>query len=768
MTKTWSIVLATAIVLAAGSVRAWAQAASPSEAQLQRALSDLRSGDWILQWQAMELLGQWKTLQAAVPIRELLTRETDRPFLRGEAIKALARIEGRALADQVLRHADDRAWEVRAAAVEALGLLGSGQKVVEAKLKDPVPAVRYRAIVALAMLDKAQAERTVVYYLKDKDPAMVRSATASLVHVATREATSKLVEQLSHADKDVRLAAAEAIARVRPVQAIAPLVARMAGDEDAGVRQAAQRTLQAYEPSQRVDPLLAVLKGGDAKLYPPAIRILADNPTPEIAREISWMLRLKRQQYEGVLADAMDLLARSNAGEYAAIFEQALGSPEAVVRRKAVECLALCDKCDRWGLLRPLLADADSNVRKAAYQTLRDKTQGEPPGGIAGYLAPALASGDAWTYRAAIAFLGERISPPNAVSAVKALDRFFAMEDGNMRRLAAEALAGAADEEASRLAAARQGFLVDWAVIGSFAGLADANALDRIYPPDRNADPKIRMSAWPLEEGGGMELGNADFVKPAKPGVLRMTPATAGGKFIADWTLRLPGESKLTLALTCAHGPRDKGDGVVLGVRVEGQELAQQTFDQPGQWQSVQVDLSPYAGRQVTISLVVDSRESSREDLLAVSEAVIRGREDVADLIKLAATAAVRTESSGAGDRQIGWEAVRCKRVDGVIHLHDVLAVPIEHRLAYAQAEVLSDTEREVVLSYAVDDAARIWVNGQELSDIRKARSGKATITLRRGLNRVMLKVANYSEYWTYRIRLSDGQDRRIEELAGR
>lgn len=51
---------------------------------------------------------------------------------------------------------------------------------------------------------------------------------------------------------------------------------------------------------------------------------------------------------------------------------------------------------------------------------------------------------------------------------------------------------------------------------------------------------------------------------------------------------------------------RDRSDGVIFGLAVNGKLVASHPVNAPGQWQPWQVDLSPYAGETVNIELLVD------------------------------------------------------------------------------------------------------------------------------------------------------------------
>ena len=72
---------------------------SPSELVVQKAMDDLASQDWILQYMAMTEVGRWRTKQAVAPLRAIYSGNSQ-PWIKGRALVALAEIlKGEALAE---------------------------------------------------------------------------------------------------------------------------------------------------------------------------------------------------------------------------------------------------------------------------------------------------------------------------------------------------------------------------------------------------------------------------------------------------------------------------------------------------------------------------------------------------------------------------------------------------------------------------------------------------------------------------------------------
>lgn len=95
--------------------------------------------------------------------------------------------------------------------------------------------------------------------------------------------------------------------------------------------------------------------------------------------------------------------------------------------------------------------------------------------------------------------------------------------------------------------------------------------------------------------------------------------------------------------------------------------------------------------------------------------------------------------------REVGWRKPHAKTVDGFVDLSLALK-PNTEAVAYALTWLSSDVETKVVLSLGVSGGTRLFVNGQKVlsSDrynLPRLDQHQVQVTLRKGLNRVLLKV---------------------------
>ena len=86
---------------------------------------------------------------------------------------------------------------------------------------------------------------------------------------------------------------------------------------------------------------------------------------------------------------------------------------------------------------------------------------------------------------------------------------------------------------------------------------------------------------------------------------------------------------------------------------------------------------------------------------------------------------------------------------------------PSDHVAAFVQSFLYSPDEREAILLLGADDGHQLWMNGEEVSrrqgrNISTPDEVEIPVRLRRGWNRVLLKVADLDGGWGFHLRAAD------------
>jgi HEAT repeat protein len=112
-------------------------------------------------------------------------------------------------------------------------------------------------------------------------------------------------------------------------------------------------------------------------------------------------------------------------------------------------------------------------------------------------------------------------------------------------------------------------------------------------------------------------------------------------------------------------------------------------------------------------------------------------------------------------EREITWNMAVVDRADGRFNVAAMAPPPPDLAVAYLVADFHVPTARELLLSVDGDDAFRLWLNAEKITEAIASPAGDAQaktlgIALKAGANRLMIKTANIKDAWWVRVRLTD------------
>lgn len=252
---------------------------------------------------------------------------------RYAAAICLGTVGDRGALEDLARAARDRTGMVRRAACRALGELGDRRAALTLTLaaEDSDPLVRREAARGLGKV-KAGG-KALQRLVRDPDWKVRREGLRALSRVGDEEVIPTLEEALGDVEDQVREVACELLAGLGEVE---PVVQTLANDPRSGVRRRAAQALGRSGDARAADPLL-----------------------DSLARE-----GLELRAY--VLAALRDIMG-AGLEEFLA---NALGAPEARIRRAATNALATLGARRYASEIAMLLDDPDPDVRYAAVHAL--------------------------------------------------------------------------------------------------------------------------------------------------------------------------------------------------------------------------------------------------------------------------------------------------------------------------------------------------------------------------------------------------------------
>jgi hypothetical protein len=124
------------------------------------------------------------------------------------------------------------------------------------------------------------------------------------------------------------------------------------------------------------------------------------------------------------------------------------------------------------------------------------------------------------------------------------------------------------------------------------------------------------------------------------------------------------------------------------------------------------------------------------------------------------------------GDKELAWKAYTCK--EHLLDFNDFLGAQTEDSVAYAVTFVVAPDElKGVKMKTGSDDQAKVYLNGKEVfkfTDPRAADKDQDTteVTLRKGVNVLVVKVVNEKMDWSFCVRFTDKDDKPLTNLKAK
>ena len=123
-------------------------------------------------------------------------------------------------------------------------------------------------------------------------------------------------------------------------------------------------------------------------------------------------------------------------------------------------------------------------------------------------------------------------------------------------------------------------------------------------------------------------------------------------------------------------------------------------------------------------------------------------------------------------EREIGWSEALVNKTNGMLMMGPLLPPPGTFSIAYAVSDFNWEKDQELFLSLDGDDAFKVWLNGEKISEqvapyLHRqscvASQGNIKIKLKKGKNRILVKSANIEHEWWVRARITDAENKPVE-----
>ena len=215
----------------------------------------------------------------------------DSPKVRAAAAKALSHVEGPEALPHLLEALEDADPWVRFYAARSIGRHGlteSAAALTERITRDPAHYVRIEAIKALAMIDGKDTVPLLKPLLKDPDPDIARAAIRALGRMGHPGAQASLLEALRSTDPELRIAALHALGESQGPEVPDTLQWVAATDPDKKVVEIAMQILAGFSSPEAIGALVNLCADpGHREAAVSALKGIQDRDIRFLARGLS-------------------------------------------------------------------------------------------------------------------------------------------------------------------------------------------------------------------------------------------------------------------------------------------------------------------------------------------------------------------------------------------------------------------------------------------------------------------------------------------------
>jgi HEAT repeat protein len=184
-------------------------------------ISLLEDEDQRVRRTCMITLGEIGDSRAIEPIIEIMRNKIENEDLKLAATCALGCFKGDKIVSNLIFASKENSAAIRAAALNSLGQTMDARaidRLVEAALKDPEPAVRIEAVCNLGRFHDDKALKALIQALEDRKPDVRMWAAGSLGNIENKAAINPLKRLLKDPSSKVQYFAEQSIAKLRKEQ----------------------------------------------------------------------------------------------------------------------------------------------------------------------------------------------------------------------------------------------------------------------------------------------------------------------------------------------------------------------------------------------------------------------------------------------------------------------------------------------------------------------------------------------------------------------
>ncbi len=469
-------------------------------------MEQLKQHDWILQIEAIRVLGKWQYAPAIPDLKNIVETHKNE-WMKGNALVALAKIDKKVATPLAVEFVESPSAKLRQFAFEALALLGDASflELSKAGLKDKDINVQYAALSAYAAIAKDKALAAVKSYLsKEKISAeSYRNAVKAALHIATEDSYKLICEKFNKEKIDAvsrraYISAITANVSVRHIPVMVFIASQFSSSEIE--QHLIIKYLRTFDKKILADELQKNLKSCEptqaAHTFWIASKLV---PSAQMGDCIAEFLAAKGLQINQ-LQKALSSLSNYQMApaKHQKLIEGFISHQDQRIQAAAIKGLLLCPEADLFALFKEIINGKSADIRSVALQALAeaDGNRLPPPEGVTVYFKPLLPSGNEKLMAETINVISKYGSSQDALPAIEIFKKELAGADDGARHKIAMALGKICGESTMTSLSRAQGYLSDWMIIGTFM-LDEPNpkGFEKVYEPETEIDFKKTYKA---------------------------------------------------------------------------------------------------------------------------------------------------------------------------------------------------------------------------------------------------------------------------------
>jgi HEAT repeat protein len=203
--------------------------------------------------------------------------KSDNPIIRRTGAVQFARLRDKKAIDPLFKLLSDKDASVRAAAVDALGLLRAKKALPEISkllLKDKDERVRHTAAISLSYIGGKDAGESLVKAMDDKSVGVSYAAIRTLAVLRYAKAQEKLIKFLKKKDVNMRRSVINTLGKIRSAESVKHISAYY-DDKDTYVRREVAKALGEIGDEKSITTLKKMLKDTEESIQIEAAYALA-------------------------------------------------------------------------------------------------------------------------------------------------------------------------------------------------------------------------------------------------------------------------------------------------------------------------------------------------------------------------------------------------------------------------------------------------------------------------------------------------------------